>query len=94
MTIIEIKARPDGGHGLQSQSHRKECWVDGWVEVPAHLESAVYQSGGFCELKMANGVLVGITATERPPEPEMEPTEQERLRADLDYLAALQGVSL
>ena len=32
LTIIEIKAREDGGHGLQSQSHRTECWLEGWVE--------------------------------------------------------------
>ena len=25
LTIIEIEAREDGGHGLQSQSHREEC---------------------------------------------------------------------
>lgn len=94
MTIIQINARPDGGHGVQSQSHRKECWVEGWVEVPTKLEDAVWASGGFCELEIEDGVLVGITPTERPSAPEMEPTEQERLRADVDYLAALQGVSL
>ena len=31
LTIIEIKDREDGGHGLQSQSHRTECWLEGWI---------------------------------------------------------------
>jgi len=29
-----------------------------------------------------------------PPEPEPEPTEAERLRADVDFLAAMTGVEL
>ena len=38
LTIIEIKDREDGGHGLQSQSHRTECWLEGWLAVPPELE--------------------------------------------------------
>ena len=38
LTIIEVAAREDGGHGLQSQSHRTECWLEGWVAVPPELE--------------------------------------------------------
>ena len=40
LTIIEIKDREDGGHGLQSQSHRTECWLEGWLAVPPELERA------------------------------------------------------
>ena len=39
LTIIEIKDREDGGHGLQSQSHRTECWLEGWLAVPEELEA-------------------------------------------------------
>ena len=42
LTIIEIKAREDGGHGLQSQSHRTECWLEGWLAVPPELEQTAW----------------------------------------------------
>lgn len=94
LTIIEIEARSDGGHGLQSQSHRKKCWLEGWVAVPEELTQAVWDCGGYCELTMEDGVLTAITPTQRPDPPEPEPTAGEQLRADVDYLAALQGVTL
>ena len=50
LTIIEIAARADGGHGLQSQSHRTECWLEGWVAVPPELEAAVWGCRGYCQL--------------------------------------------
>ena len=34
LTIIELQAREDGGHGVQSQSGREACWLEGWVAVP------------------------------------------------------------
>lgn len=95
LTIIELSPRADGGHGLQSQSHRTQCWLEGWVAVPPALEAAVWECGGYCELTLDDtGTLVGVTPTERPPQPEAEPTESERLRADVDFLAALAGVAL
>ena len=33
LTIIEIQARPDGGHGLESQSHRTENWMGEGCEL-------------------------------------------------------------
>lgn len=95
LTIIEEKARPDGGHGVQSQSHRRECWLPGWLAVPEELTQAVWDCGGYCELTLdKEGRLTGITPTQRPQPPEEEPTEEERLRSDVDYLAAMTGVSL
>ncbi len=52
LTIIEIQAREDGGHGLQSQSHRKACWLEGWVAVPEELTEAAWACGGYCELTL------------------------------------------
>ena len=43
LTIIELSPRADGGHGLQSQSHRTQCWLEGWVTVPPALEAAVWE---------------------------------------------------
>ena len=89
MTIIEISARPDGGHGLQSQSGRTACWLPGWIEVPTHLEAAVWDTSGWCDLEIQGGKLVGITPTEQPePEPVPEPEP-----SDTDVLNALLGVS-
>lgn len=96
MTIIEISAREDGGHGLQSQSGRSSCWLDGWIEVPTNLESQVWATVGYCDLQIEDGKLVGITPTDRPElEPVIPtPTELEQLIADVDYLAIMSGVEL
>lgn len=89
LTIIEIEAREDGGHGLQSQSHRTECWQEGWVAVPPALERAVRECGGYCTLELnEEGELVGITPTARP-EPEPEPAA---LNADTMAAAIAEGV--
>ena len=82
LTIIEIKAREDGGHGLQSQSHRTECWLEGWIAVPPLLEQAAWDCVGYCDLDIQDGKLVGLTPRERPPRPEPEPqppSAEERL---------------
>ena len=89
LTIIELKARPDGGRGLQSQSHRTECWLPGWVAVPQSLTQAVWDCGGYCELTLnAAGELTGITPTQRPVQPQ-EPTETDRLEAQVAYTAMM-----
>lgn len=95
LTIIELAAREDGGHGLQSQSHRTECWLEGWVAVPEELEQAAWACGGYCELTLdETGALTALTPTQRPPRGEPEPTLEEKLRADVDFLAAMTGVNL
>lgn len=69
MTIIKIEP-VNGLHPIESQSHRRTCWLDGYIEVPPHLESAVWASGGYCDLDIEDGVLVGITPLPIPkPEP-------------------------
>lgn len=73
LTIIELTARPDGGHGLQSQSHRATCWLEGWTAVPEELVQAAWDCGGYCQLELDElGNLTGITPT---PRPEPEETE-------------------
>lgn len=96
MTIIQIESLENGQHPIQSQPHRSACWLPGYIEVPAHLESAVWYTLGWCDLDIHDGVLVGAAPTERPAEPVVtpEPTDLEKLRADVDFLAAMGGVSL
>ena len=88
LTIIEIKAREDGGHGLQSQSHRTECWLEGWLAVPPELERAAWDCGGYCDLDIQDGKLVGLTPRERPPKPEPEPDLRPQYAAAMRAFAA------
>ena len=73
MTIIQIDPLETGQHPIQSQSGRRACWLEGYIEVPAHLHDAVWATYGWCDLQIEGDKLVGITPTERPPEPEPEP---------------------
>lgn len=79
MTIIEINAREDGSRNIQSRDGAARVWEDGYIEVPVHLEAAVWATYGWCDLQIEEGALVGITPTERPPEPEPEPSPLDRL---------------
>lgn len=97
MTIIKIEALESGIRPIESQSHRRACWLPGYIEVPPNLEQAAWESGGWCDLTIENGKLVSLIPTERAPEPEPEsqpPTELEQLRADVDYLSVMTGVML
>ena len=84
MTIINATPRASGAYTIESQSHRTDNWMgDGWLEVPENLVPTLYACGGYCDLQIKDGVLVGITPTERPePEPEpYTPTQEDRLSA-------------
>lgn len=95
LTIVQMEANGEGCHGIQSQSHRTECWLEGWKAVPPELEGKLWESGGYCELVYDGaGELADIIPTEKPTQPEPEPTETEQLRADVDYLAVMTGVEL
>lgn len=87
MTIIEINAREDGSRNIQSRHGAARVWEDGYIEVPVHLEAAVWATYGWCDLQIEEGALVGITPTERPPEPEPEPSPLDRLEALEEALA-------
>ena len=87
MTIIEINAREDGSRNIQSRHGAARVWEDGYIEVPVHLEAAVWATYGWCDLQIEEGALVGITPTERPPEPEPEPSPLDRLGLREEALA-------
>lgn len=86
LTIIEIAAREDGGHGLESQSHRTECWQEGWIAVPEELVDTAWACRGYCDLTIQDGVLTGITPREAPPLPEQPPTDTEVLNVLLGVM--------
>ena len=87
MTIIEILAREDGSHNIQSRHGAARVWEDGYIEVPSHLHDAVWATYGWCDLQIEEGKLVGVTPTERPPEPEQEPQPPLAEDITLDMLA-------
>lgn len=95
MTIISIDAI-NGAHCIESQSHRKEVWKSGYIEVPSRLCDTAWDSGGYCELTIEDGKLINIIPIDKPEVQETVPpiSQEEQLRADVDYLAALQGVTL
>lgn len=64
---------------FESQSHRRypENWNgNGWIPVPPHLERTALSSCPYCDLEIEEGILVGITPTERPSKPEPEEPEE------------------
>lgn len=69
MTIIKIDTN-NGHHPIEFQSHRNDCWLDGYIIVPSNLENKAWESRGWCDLDIIDGVLVDIIPTEQPPEPE------------------------
>lgn len=93
--ILKVNPSANGAH--DNQSTDPGYIPEGWIEVPPHLEEAFIASSAFCELTIEDGVLVGITPLPVPePEPVAppEPTELERLRADVDFISAMTGVTL
>lgn len=88
MTIIKITSLENSQHPIQSQSGRTSCWLPGYIEVPAHLERAAWATLGWCDLDIQDGVLVGVTPTEKPePEPApYVPTEIELAQQDITDL--------
>ena len=95
MLMIELEAQANGAHRNQSGTllHPPE----GWAVVPPELEAEARRYLPFIDLTVESGKITGIgqgpvPEPAEPPAP--EPTQAERLRADVDFLAAVQGVSL
>ena len=88
MTIIQIEPLESGQHPIQSQSHQRACWVEGYIEVPVHLEAAVWATYGWCDLQIEEGTGGHHTHQAAPePEPEPEPSPLDRLGALEEALA-------
>lgn len=93
MIIIEIQALPNGAH--RNQTTTSTTIPTGWAEIPADV--AIPETFPFVDLVVEGQRVVSMMAGVVPdpePQPEPEPTETEQLRADVDFLAAMAGVSL
>lgn len=94
MIIIEIQPQSNGAHRNQTVSGAVAV-PDGWAVIPADM--AIPGTFPFVDLAVEGSTVVTMTAgvvPEPEPEPEPEPTEMEQLRADIDFIAAMTGVSL
>ena len=93
MRIIEIQPLPNGAH--RNQTGNFPSIPTGWAEIPTDM--TVPETFPFVDLVVEGSTVVTMTAgvvPEPEPEPEPEPTEMEQLRADIDFIAAMTGVSL
>lgn len=94
-TIIEIAPLENGAHRTQRGDFN--LIPDGWVALPDSLQEIYDVAVPFFDLAIEKGTLIAITPTTKP-KPDItkpsDPTPEEKLRADVDYLAALQGVAL
>lgn len=93
MKIIEIKPLPNGAH--RNQTTTSTTIPKGWADIPADV--AIPETFPFVDIQVEGQRVVSMTAGVVPdpePQPEPEPTETEQLRADVDFLAAMAGVTL
>lgn len=93
MRIIEIQALDNGAH--RNQTTTSTAIPTGWAEIPADV--AIPETYPFVDVVVESSKVVSMTAgvvPEPEPEPKPEPTETEQLRADVDFLAAMAGVTL
>ena len=93
MKLIEIQALPNGAH--RNQTTTSNTIPTGWAEIPADV--TIPETFPFVDLTVEGNKVVSMTAGVVPdpePQPEPEPTETEQLRADVDFLAAMAGVTL
>ena len=97
--VISKSANEHGWHDLQTNS-AWSCnhYGEAFAVVPDDMVEAIMETCGYCDIELnEDGTeVVSFTPTEIPviEAPESEPTEAERLRADLDYLAIMTGVAL
>lgn len=93
MRIVEIQALDNGAH--RNQTTTSTTIPTGWAEIPADV--AIPETFPFVDIQVDGNKVVSMTAGVVPdpePQPEPKPTETEQLRADVDYLAAMAGVTL
>ena len=96
MRIVEIKALSNGGHRNQTIDGTIKI-PEGWAVVPDEMETPNFPVGDV-EVEEIDGVMtvkkwVDGTIPERK-ESERPVSEVERLRADIDFVAAMTGEEL
>lgn len=93
MKLIEIQPQSNGAH--RNQTGNFPVIPTGWAVIPEDVP--IPETFPFVDLTVEGQAVTGMTAgvvPEPEPEPEPEPTEMEQLRADIDFVAAMTGVTL
>lgn len=93
MKLIEVQALDNGAH--RNQTTTSTTIPTGWADIPEDI--AIPETFPFVDLVVEGSKVVSMTAGVVPdpePKPEPEPTETEQLRADIDFVAAMAGVTL
>ena len=95
MNIIQLEPNPSGSRP-PIQTWSGPVPPQGYLEIPAGVDTSAMQTH-------EDGVVTAITGDDAahqvyleslPPEVPEPPSELERLRADVDFIAAMQGVEL
>lgn len=88
MRIIEIAALENGAH--RNQDGTFYTIPDGWAVIPEGM--TIPDTFPFVGITVNNGVVTSMTAGTVPdpePEPEQEPTQLDRLEAQVTYTALM-----
>ena len=96
MLYIKLTPLSNGAHDNQ-RADQPLAMHEGWAAVPPELEEEAWGYLPFIALTVENGQIVAVaqgTVPDPEPVPAPAPTETERLRADVDFLAVMQGVTL
>ena len=96
MKIIEIVPLSNGAH--RNQNGGATTIPDGWAVIPDTMGTPNFPFGTVTAEEIdgvmaVTGWVAGVIP-EPVPEPEPAPTEAEQLRADVDYIAVMTGVTL
>lgn len=91
MTIIEIQPQSNGAHRNQTVSGAVAV-PDGWAIIPADM--AIPGTFPFVLLTVEGQTVTGMEPGVVPEPETPAPTETEQLRADIDFIAAMTGVTL
>lgn len=91
MTIIEIQPQSNGAHRNQTVSGAVAV-PDGWAIIPADM--AIPGTFPFVLLTVEGQTVTGMEPGVVPEPKTPAPTETEQLRADIDFIAAMTGVTL
>ena len=83
MIIVKIDSE-NNFHPFEFQSHRGECWLQGYIEVPKRLEKVLVESSGFCDLVIEGETLINII-----PRPDYKPAEAPTVLTREDEIEAL-----
>lgn len=86
-------------HSIQTNSTwKKKPYGETYAVVPDEMVQEIIETRGFCDIELnEDGTeVVSFVAREIPeiPEPETPVSEMEQLRADIDYIAIMSGVTL